>query len=84
MLRSCSYHMNLGQVFGMDIYKTFIKDINKKWTQVHGPPLWTQSMDHLVILWTWSIEPPTHGPGPMDHFRRPGPWTAHLMDHSWA
>ncbi len=30
----------------MDVYKT--------WTRVHGPPLWTRSMDHLVD--------PVHGP----------------------
>ena len=41
----------------MDVYKT--------WTRVHGPPLWTRSMDHPMDpvhgppLWTRSMDHPT-------------------------
>ena len=34
---------------------------------VHGPPLWTGSMDHF------------HGPGPWTPCHGPGPWTVFLI-----
>ena len=45
---------------------------------VHGPPLWTRSMDHFYGLGPCS---PCHGPGPRTVFFNfykkvlPGPWT---------
>ena len=35
---------------------------------VHGPPLWTGSMDHF------------HGPGPWTTCHGPGPWTVFFND----
>ena len=34
---------------------------------VHGPPLWTGSMDHF------------HGPGPWTPRHGPGPWTVFII-----
>ena len=52
----------------------FIPDVYKTWTQVHGPPPWTRSMDHPV----------DRGPGPwtrsMDHSHGPSPWTTPWPD----
>ena len=43
---------------------TLIKGVRtKRGPGVHGPPLWTGSMDHF------------HGPGPWTPCHGPGPWT---------
>ena len=43
---------------------------------VHGPPLWTGSMDHVHGPGPWT---PCHGPGPWTPCHGPGPWTVFFI-----
>ena len=47
--------------------REFLRVRTKHGPGVHGPPLWTGSMDHF------------HGPGPWPPCHGPGPWTVFLI-----
>ena len=63
---------NTWRVFGVKI------DMSTKWVRtkhgpgVHGPPLWTGSMDHF------------HGPGQWTPCHGPGPWTNFFNNEKWT